>query len=52
MSISLVRIDDKLIHAQITWGWVPLIRPTHLIVVNDEAEKDQLRKEILLMAGE
>jgi mannose/fructose/N-acetylgalactosamine-specific phosphotransferase system component IIB len=52
MSIELTRIDDKLIHAQIIWGWVPLIKPSQLIVVNDAASKDNLRKKILTTAAE
>jgi len=52
MPIELTRIDDKLIHAQMIWGWVPLIQPSLLIVVNDGAANDELKKKILLTAAE
>jgi len=52
MPIILTRIDDKLMHAQIVWGWVPLIKPSQIIVVNDEVAKDELRKRILTAAAD
>lgn len=51
MSIELVRIDDKLIHAQIILGWASIIKPTQIIVANDEAANDELRKKILFAAS-
>lgn len=51
MSIEFVRIDDKLIHAQIILGWTSIIKPTQIIVANDEAAQNELRKEILLAAA-
>lgn len=51
MSIELVRIDDKLIHAQIILGWASIIKPTQIIVANDEAAHDELRKRILFAAS-
>lgn len=51
MSIEFVRIDDKLIHAQIILGWTSIIKPTRIIVANDEAAQNELRKEILLAAA-
>lgn len=51
MSIELVRIDDKLVHAQIILGWAPIIKPTQIIIANDEAANDELRKKILFAAS-
>lgn len=51
MSIEFVRIDDKLIHAQIILGWTSIIKPTQIIVANDEAAQNELRKEILFAAA-
>ncbi len=47
MPIEFVRIDDKLIHAQIILGWAPIIKPTQIIVANDSAAQNELRKKIL-----
>lgn len=33
--ISLVRVDDRLIHGQITVGWVPYLHADRVAVVND-----------------
>mgnify|MGYP001573372670 CR=1 FL=1 len=52
MPIDFVRIDDRFIHAQIIWGWVPRLKPTQIIVINDIIASNENRKKILLMAGE
>lgn len=51
MPIELVRIDDKLIHAQIILGWAPIIKPFRIIVANDEVAQNELRKKILFAAA-
>lgn len=51
MSIELTRIDDKLIHAQILWGWSNLIKPSKIIAVSDEVANDSLKKDILLASA-
>ncbi len=40
MSLSLIRIDDRLIHGQVVEGWVPALRIERIIVVSDEAAGD------------
>jgi mannose/fructose/N-acetylgalactosamine-specific phosphotransferase system component IIB len=49
--IELVRIDDKLIHAQIIWGWARSLNASCVIVANDEAARDELRQRLLIMAA-
>lgn len=49
--IELVRIDDKLIHAQIVWGWARSLNASCIIVANDEAARDELRQRLLIMAA-
>ena len=46
----LVRIDDKLIHSQVIWGWVRALKATCIVVANDEAARDELRKRLLTTA--
>ena len=47
----LVRIDDKLIHSQVIWGWVRALKATCIVVANDVAARDELRKRLLTMAA-
>jgi mannose/fructose/N-acetylgalactosamine-specific phosphotransferase system component IIB len=49
--IALLRIDDKLIHAQTIWGWVRVLGSSSIVVANDEAAHDELRRKLLTMAG-
>ena len=49
--IAFLRIDDKLIHAQMIWGWVRVVKASRIIVANDEAARDELRRELLTMAA-
>ena len=35
MPLSLVRIDDRLIHGQVVLGWVRALRPDRIVVAND-----------------
>jgi len=52
MPIEFLRIDDRFIHAQITWGWTPILKPTQVAVVHDESAYDEYRKRVLLTAAE
>ncbi|HGE69844.1 TPA: PTS mannose/fructose/sorbose transporter subunit IIB [Candidatus Poribacteria bacterium] len=52
MPIDFTRIDDRFIHAQVIWGWTPLIKPTQIVVVNDKIASNENLKKILLIAGE
>jgi len=47
MSISLVRIDDRLIHGQIVVGWVNFLKANYIIVINDEVSKNEIQKCLL-----
>ena len=40
MALSLIRIDDRLIHGQVVEGWVPALGIERILVVSDEAAKD------------
>ncbi|MBK4775431.1 PTS mannose transporter subunit IIAB [Candidatus Pantoea edessiphila] len=47
MQISLVRIDDRLIHGQITTRWTKETKVQRIIVVNDEISQDDIRTTLL-----
>jgi PTS system mannose-specific IIB component len=40
MAIVLLRIDDRLIHGQVTIGWGPHIRPEHVLLVDDSVAEN------------
>lgn len=45
--ISLVRVDDRLLHGQIICSWVPYIKADALIVASDNAAGDELTNQIM-----
>lgn len=48
--ISLVRIDDRLVHGQVSYGWTTSLDSNVILVVNDEAKNDPVRAMALNMA--
>jgi mannose/fructose/N-acetylgalactosamine-specific phosphotransferase system component IIB len=48
--IALVRVDDRLVHGQILEAWVPYIKATCLVVVDDEVAADFFRETVIRMA--
>lgn len=50
MNISLVRIDDRLIHGQILEAWLPFIKASCIMVADDNLANDFFRKSVIRMA--
>ncbi|MDG5855194.1 MULTISPECIES: PTS sugar transporter subunit IIB [Clostridium] len=48
--ISLMRIDDRLIHGQVAFGWSTSLGINVILVVNDEAKNDQMKAMALNLA--
>ncbi|HLL55037.1 MAG TPA: PTS sugar transporter subunit IIB [Myxococcaceae bacterium] len=48
--ISLVRVDNRLIHGQVIEAWLPHLRVEHLVVADDEACENALMREAMKMA--
>lgn len=46
MSLLLVRVDDRLVHGQVTQGWGSHLRPDRLVVVNDAVASDRWEREL------
>lgn len=46
MSVLLFRVDERLIHGQVVVGWARRLRPSRIIVVNDELADDPLEQSI------
>lgn len=51
MDIRLARVDDRLIHGQITTVWSKRTNVSRIIVVDDLVSKDVLRKALLEQAA-
>ncbi|MBI4655613.1 MAG: PTS sugar transporter subunit IIB [Elusimicrobia bacterium] len=50
MPISLIRIDDRLVHGQVVESWVPHLNIREIIVISDEIASDEMRKTIMRFA--
>lgn len=48
--IKLTRIDDRLVHGQVAFTWVPALGVNSLIVANDKVAKDEFLKMTLNLA--
>jgi fructoselysine/glucoselysine PTS system EIIB component len=48
--IKLVRIDDRLMHGQVAFTWVPALGVNCVIVANDKVAKDEFQKMTLGLA--
>ncbi|MBI3300146.1 MAG: PTS sugar transporter subunit IIB [Elusimicrobia bacterium] len=45
--LSLVRIDDRLIHGQVVEGWLPVLKVTRVCVVSDAAASDPVQRALM-----
>lgn len=48
MNISLLRIDDRLIHGQVATSWTKAVKCEAIFAISDEVAEDALRRELLL----
>ncbi|MBA4056782.1 MAG: PTS mannose/fructose/sorbose transporter subunit IIB [Marivirga sp.] len=48
--IKLIRIDDRFVHGQVSFTWVPSLGTDCLIVANDKVAKDDFQKMTLGLA--
>jgi mannose/fructose/N-acetylgalactosamine-specific phosphotransferase system component IIB len=51
MPVTHLRIDNRLIHGQVTISWVGALNADHLIVTNDEVAGDEMQRLILPQAA-
>jgi mannose/fructose/N-acetylgalactosamine-specific phosphotransferase system component IIB len=49
--VTHMRIDNRLIHGQVTISWVGTLNADHLIVSNDDVAADEMQKMILPQAA-
>jgi mannose/fructose/N-acetylgalactosamine-specific phosphotransferase system component IIB len=50
MNLVLARIDDRLIHGQVTVGWGRRLRPDHILLASDEVAADPWQIEVYRMS--
>ena len=41
--VSLIRVDDRLVHGQVTTTWVPYMKADTILVASDEVASDRIR---------
>lgn len=50
MPLSLVRVDDRLVHGQVVEGWLPFLRAEEVLVVSDAAAEDETQEALMRLA--
>ncbi|HOF03995.1 MAG TPA: PTS sugar transporter subunit IIB [Syntrophales bacterium] len=50
MNYVLVRVDNRLVHGQILEAWIPFLKASQIIVVDDEVASDFFRETVIKMA--
>jgi PTS system sorbose-specific IIB component len=50
LDIALVRVDNRLVHGQILEAWVPFLKASCIIVVDDGVAADFFRETVIRMA--
>lgn len=51
MPVKHMRIDNRLIHGQVTVAWVGAVGANHLIVANDDVAADEFQRVLLPQAS-
>ena len=47
----LVRVDDRLLHGQVVFGWGQELRPTAYLIIDDTVDGDQWEREAFISAA-
>ncbi|MBU4486729.1 MAG: PTS sugar transporter subunit IIB, partial [Candidatus Delongbacteria bacterium] len=47
--MNLIRVDDRLIHGQVSVGWGSYIKPKYMIIADDEISSDKTDSELYLL---
>jgi mannose/fructose/N-acetylgalactosamine-specific phosphotransferase system component IIB len=51
MSVILYRVDDRLIHGQVTVGWARALQPDRIIIVDDEVAANPWEEKLFRSAA-
>ncbi|MDU5107303.1 PTS sugar transporter subunit IIB [Clostridium sp.] len=50
-NLSLLRIDDRIIHGQVMMSWVKITKAKRIIIIDNKLVNDEFMKLIIEMAG-
>lgn len=50
MALSLVRVDDRLVHGQVVEGWIPFLKADLVLVASDAAARDETQVALMRLA--
>ena len=50
MDISLIRVDDRLIHGQVVFGWTQTLGIQQILVADDATAANPTQRDLLLLA--
>lgn len=50
MDITLIRVDDRLIHGQVAMGWTQALGVSQILVADDAVAVDETQKSLLMLA--
>ncbi|TPW05718.1 MAG: PTS system, mannose-specific IIB component, partial [bacterium] len=50
MTVVLVRIDDRLIHGQVSVGWAGHLKPDLILVLDDDIAADSWENDLVCAA--
>jgi mannose/fructose/N-acetylgalactosamine-specific phosphotransferase system component IIB len=51
MTLSLVRVDDRLIHGQVVAIWLKALGARRIVIVDDRTARDEFLREVLELAS-
>ena len=51
MALSLVRVDDRLIHGQVVAIWLKALNATRIVIVDDRTARDEFLREVIELAA-
>lgn len=49
-SVTLLRVDDRLVHGQVVEGWLPHLKADLVLVVSDAAASDPIQATLMRLA--
>jgi len=51
MKLAMVRVDERLVHGQVTMGWTRSVGANVIVVANDAAANDPMQKTLMQLAA-
>jgi PTS system mannose-specific IIB component len=51
MTLTLVRVDDRLIHGQVVAIWLKALNAKRIVIVDDRTARDEFLREVITLAA-